>query len=100
MFEGARLFGLRHVVDTDIAFGGVPVDGSRVAEVLRTQVPEASIEVSPGLTDLERRDIRTRGRLSIERARRELGFVPRYDLPAGIAAYVRTLRAFQYACST
>jgi UDP-glucose 4-epimerase len=65
-----------------------------VAEIVKNHVPGARIEIGEGLSDLEARDLRSRGRLSIVRAQEELGFKPRFGLEDGIPEYIQEFRNY------
>ena len=65
-----------------------------VAEIVRKIVPGSRIEIGKGLSDLEARDLRSRGRLSIARAEEALGFEPRFNLEDGIRDYIQEFRAY------
>jgi UDP-glucuronate 4-epimerase len=62
-----------------------------IAQVVRTTVPEADIELRPGP---DPGDV-VQGPLDISRAELELGFTPTIDLAAGIAAYAAHLSALE-----
>jgi nucleoside-diphosphate-sugar epimerase len=71
---------------------GVNFTAREVAEAVRAAVPGAVIEVGPGTapwTD----HTRMRGPLAGERLQLDAGFVPRYDVAAGIAAFAAWMRA-------
>jgi UDP-glucose 4-epimerase len=65
-----------------------------VAEIVKNHVPGARIEIGEGLSDLEARDLRSRGRLSIAMAQEELGFRPRFRLEEGIREYIQEFRSY------
>ena len=65
-----------------------------VAKIVKNHVPNARIEIGEGLSDLEARDLRSRGRLSIARAREELGFKPRFSLEDGVREYIQEFRNY------
>ena len=66
-----------------------------LAEVVRATVPSADIDIGGGLSDTDRLEIRYRGVLSIDNAREQLGYQPRYRrLEDGIAEYVQTYRQY------
>ncbi|HEX2222292.1 MAG TPA: NAD-dependent epimerase/dehydratase family protein [Candidatus Limnocylindria bacterium] len=68
---------------------------SQLADTVRDVLPEAEIEIGPGLTEYERSDARMRGRLTIDAAREQLGWQPEFDLGAGIRDYADRYRAFR-----
>jgi UDP-glucose 4-epimerase len=66
-----------------------------LAEIVRRAVPGAGIEIGPGLSETDKLEIRYRGVLSIDNARRQLGYEPRYGaLEDGVAEYVAAFRRF------
>lgn len=65
-----------------------------LASLVRAAVPGADIEVGPGLSAYEQRDIERRGTISIQRAEQELGFRRRFGLRAGIADYAQAYRTY------
>jgi UDP-glucose 4-epimerase len=72
---------------------------SELADVVRAELPEARISIGSGLSDYERSDARMRGRLSVDAAREQLGWEPRFDLAAGIRDYARRYRAYREAAN-
>lgn len=78
----------------NIATGGL-TRASELAAAVREVLPEADIEIGPGLNDYERSDARMRGALSIDAAREQLGWTPAFDLRAGISDYAERFRAFR-----
>jgi nucleoside-diphosphate-sugar epimerase len=77
------------------ATGRDAVSTDRLVEIVREVIPGADIEVGSGLTDAQVRDLRYRGRVSLENSREQLGFEPRYaDLKAGIEDYVAMYREY------
>jgi UDP-glucose 4-epimerase len=64
---------------------------SEVAEMVKRLVPGAEITVGPGfLKHTQQVDAPRKGALSIERARLELGYEPKYDLFEGLRTYVKS----------
>ena len=63
---------------------GVGVTLQDFAQVLRRRIPGADIDIGPGTSPLSIYDI--------SRARRELGYSPRFGLDKGIADYLETPR--------
>jgi nucleoside-diphosphate-sugar epimerase len=75
--------------------GGPLTTASEVARIVRGLVPGADIEIGDELTEADRFELGIRKRLSIENARRQLGFEPRYgDMRAGIAEYIERFRGY------
>jgi UDP-glucose 4-epimerase len=70
---------------------------AQLAEVVRDVLPEARIEIGPGLTEYEQSDARMRGTLAVDAAREQLGWEPAYDLAAGVQDYANRYRAFKEA---
>lgn len=72
--------------------------GGDVGRIVRELVPGADVEIGEAMTDFDRAELPFRGVLSIENARRQLGYEPRFrDLRDGIADYIARFRAFQAA---
>lgn len=61
------------------------------ADAVRRAVPGARIKIGPGV-DYHRLGVQYYGLMDNQRARDDLGFVPRYNLATGVAHYVQTLR--------
>lgn len=65
------------------------------AEIVRSLVPGADIEIGAGLSDSDRLEIRYRGVLDIRPARDQLGYAPRFArLEDGLAEYVESFQNF------
>jgi len=74
---------------------GAPLrSASEVAQVVRQNLPGAQIEIGSGLSELEGRDLKNRGRLSIQRAVEELAYQPMYSLEKGISDYIQQYKSF------
>jgi UDP-glucose 4-epimerase len=69
---------------------GVGVTLNDVARVVRKHLPNADIEIGPGLNFLGM-PYPASSVYDISRARAELGYQPQYDLETGIADYLETL---------
>jgi nucleoside-diphosphate-sugar epimerase len=77
------------------AAGGPLTTTTEVAEIVRELVPGADVEIGEDLSEAEKPVAALRGELSIENARTQLGWEPRYgSIRDGIAQYVETYRAF------
>ena len=78
---------------------GEPLDTTtRVAEIVHELVPGADIEIGEELSPAELPMVALRGQLSIENARSQLGWEPRFgSLRDGIAQYVDHYGAFHEA---
>ena len=82
------------------AAGGPLVTTTEVAQIVRELVPGADIEIGEELSEAEKPVVALRGELSIENARAQLGWEPRYgSVRDGIAQYVDQARAFFDATS-
>jgi len=83
-----------HAFDTyNIATGAAPSLAEIVA-IVRELLPGADISVGPGDYRFdERTGPVKKGALDITRAREHLGYAPRYDIRAGLAATIEALRA-------
>ena len=67
-----------------------------VADIVRRLVPTADIEIGPGLSETDRLEIRYRGVLSVDNAREQLGYEPRFaKLEDGLADYLETYRRYR-----
>lgn len=77
------------------ATGEELVTARDVARLVSELVPGADIEIGDGLSEADHLEIRYRGRLSIENARSQLGWRPRYaSLRDGVAEYIDRYRSF------
>ena len=75
--------------------GGSLVTTTEVAQIVRELVPGAEVEIGEELSEAEKPVVALRGELSVENARAQLGWEPRYgSLRDGIAQYVEHYRAF------
>jgi nucleoside-diphosphate-sugar epimerase len=75
--------------------GGPLVTTTEVAQIVRDLVPGADVQIGEELSEAEKPVVALRGELSIENARSQLGWEPRYgSLSDGIAQYVEQYRAF------
>lgn len=85
--------------DADRIFYGATgeplVTAAEVARMVMELVPGSRIEIPDLLTDADRMELPYRGRLSIDNARRQLGWEPRFrNLRDGLADYIERYRAF------
>jgi UDP-glucose 4-epimerase len=77
------------------AAGGPMVSTTEVAEIVRELVPGADVEIAEQLSEAEKPVVALRGELSIENARAQLGWEPKYgSIRDGIAQYIDHYRAF------
>jgi nucleoside-diphosphate-sugar epimerase len=75
--------------------GGPMVTTTEVAAIVRELVPGADVEIGEELSEAEKPVVALRSELSIENARTQLGWEPRFgDIREGIRAYVDHYRAF------
>ena len=78
--------------------GGPLVTTTEVAQIVRELVPGADVEIGEALSEAEKPVVALRGELSIENARTQLGWEPRYSsIRDGIAQYIEHYRAFHEA---
>jgi nucleoside-diphosphate-sugar epimerase len=83
------------------AAGGPLTTTTEVAEIVRGLVPDADVEIGEELSEAEKPVAALRAELSIENARTQLGWEPRYgSIQEGIAQYVETYRAFYESTRT
>jgi UDP-glucose 4-epimerase len=85
--------------DADRVFYGATgeplVTAGEVARIVMELVPGSRIEIPDLLTEADQMELPYRGRLSIDNARSQLGWEPRFqDVRDGIADYVERYRAF------
>jgi UDP-glucose 4-epimerase len=75
--------------------GGPMVTTTDVAQIVRELVPDSDIEIGEELSEAEKPVVALRGELSVENARSQLGWEPRYgSIRDGIAQYAEHYRAF------
>jgi nucleoside-diphosphate-sugar epimerase len=60
-----------------------------LANMVRNVIPDAAFEIGPGFDVAEP----VKGPLSITRAKKELGYEPKFDLQAAVADYIRTVKS-------
>jgi UDP-glucose 4-epimerase len=83
------------------AAGGPLTTTTEVAEIVRGLVPGADVEIGEELSEAEKPVAALRAELSIENARTQLGWEPRYgSIREGIAQYVETYRDFYESTRT
>lgn len=90
--------------DADRIFYGATgqplVTAGEVARIVTELVPGSRIEIPDLLSEADQMELPYRGRLSIENARSQLGWQPRFtDIREGLADYVERYRAFLAASS-
>jgi nucleoside-diphosphate-sugar epimerase len=75
--------------------------GGDVARIVRELIPNAEVEVGEEMTEGDRHELPFRGVISIDNARQQLGYEPRFmRLEDGIAEYVERFRGFLAAGGT
>jgi nucleoside-diphosphate-sugar epimerase len=75
--------------------------GGDVARIVREQIPGADVEVADAMTESDKHELPFRGVISIDNARRQLGYEPRFmRLEDGIADYIERFRGFLAAGHT
>ena len=77
------------------ATGQALVTAGEVARIVMELVPGSRIEIPDFLSEADQMELPYRGRLSIENARTQLGWEPRFkSIRDGLADYVERYRAF------
>jgi nucleoside-diphosphate-sugar epimerase len=77
------------------ATGGPLVTAAQAAALVAELVPGSSIEIAETMTPDDEVEASFRGVLSIDNARRQLGWAPRYaSLREGVAEYITTYRSY------
>ncbi len=76
--------------------GGPMATTSEVAQIVRELIPGADVEIGEELSEAEKPVVALRAELSIDNARTQLGWEPRFlSLREGIEQYVEHYRAFR-----
>jgi nucleoside-diphosphate-sugar epimerase len=84
----------RHRYDAYNVGSGAAVTVSELIAVVRELIPGARLSAGPGpYRHGDRIEIVRKGALDVSRAAAEFGWRPRFDIRAGLAAYVNALRA-------
>jgi nucleoside-diphosphate-sugar epimerase len=65
-----------------------------IVNAVRELNPDAKIHVAGGITDAERIIQKSRGRLSVEKAKTQLGFEPVYSLEQGLGRYLSLYKSY------
>ncbi|MFH1636184.1 MAG: NAD-dependent epimerase/dehydratase family protein [Chloroflexota bacterium] len=78
------------------AASGQPlVTASQVASTVKSLIPNADIEIGPGLSAEDQHALRYRGVLSIENAIQQLGYKPKYaNIKDGLVEYIDQYRRY------
>lgn len=71
---------------------GVGTTLNDFADAIRASIPQARITIGPGL-DYHNMGANYTGVMDNSRARKDLGFAPRFDLASGVAHYLKTVGA-------
>ena len=83
----------QHKHDAYNVSSGEATTVAELAQIVSELVPGAQLSVGPGAYQHgDRIDTVRKGALDITRARSELGWQPRFDIRAGLAAYIEALR--------
>ncbi len=77
-----------------IATGRELVTPGDMIPLIKELIPESDIEVGEEMTEWNLREIKYRGRVSIERAREQLGYQPRFHMREGLEEYIGTYRRY------
>ncbi|HWP47030.1 MAG TPA: NAD(P)-dependent oxidoreductase [Candidatus Limnocylindrales bacterium] len=77
------------------ATGQPLVTAGQVAEIVKSLIPDADIQIGSGLSEADLIEIRYRGILSIQNAQEQLGYQPRFtNIRDGVAEYIQTYRRY------
>lgn len=77
------------------ATGQPLVTAGQLADIIKSLIPGADIEVGSGLSEADLIEIRYRGILSIQNAQEQLGYQPRFaNIRDGVADYIETYRRY------
>jgi nucleoside-diphosphate-sugar epimerase len=69
--------------------------GGDVGRIVRSLIPGADVEIGEAWTEVDRQELPFRGQISVDNARSQLGWKPRFDrLEDGIAEYVGRIREY------
>lgn len=98
-FVNGMLLALDHLEHRHDVYHIASGAGHSIAEVARAVgdlIPGSDIQVGPGpLEWLPGKPMPNKGALDVSRARRELGYEPKYDLKAGLTEYIAWFRRGQ-----
>lgn len=82
----------RHTYDAYHIATGVAVSFAEVVRMIKDRLPKADISCAPGpLRFVDGTEAVRKGALSIARARKELGYEPRWDMARGLSAWIDLL---------
>jgi nucleoside-diphosphate-sugar epimerase len=92
----AALDHAQHAYDVYNVASGTAATAAQIVSIIRDLVPGAQLSVGPGTyRHGDRVEAVRKGALDVSRAAAELGWRPRYDIRAGLAAYVKAVRQAQ-----
>lgn len=77
-----------------ITSGRELVTPGEILPLITEQIPDCDIQIGEEMSDWNKREIRYRGRVSIQRAEEQLGYQPRFDIRTGVAEYMDTFRQY------
>ena len=90
----------QHRYDAYNVVSGTAATVSELVSIVRELVPGADLSVGPGpYRHGDRFEMIRKGSLDVSRAAAEFGWKPRYDIRAGLAAYVKAIRHVQSSSS-
>lgn len=73
---------------------GILHSASTIVNTVRKLEPDSRIHVTDGMTDTERIIQKSRGRLSVEKAKSQLSFEPAYSLEQGLGRYLSLYKSY------
>jgi nucleoside-diphosphate-sugar epimerase len=77
-----------------IGTGGKLVTPKELVGIIKEFIPNAEIEIGPGVEEWDKHEIRYRGVINIKRAKEQLGYEPQYDIRRGVKDYIDSYRAY------
>ncbi len=77
-----------------VATGNDLVTPGQLMEIIKEKLPGSDIQVGEGLSEWNQREVKYRGRISIRRAKEQLGYEPQHDIEAGVMEYINTYKQF------
>jgi nucleoside-diphosphate-sugar epimerase len=77
-----------------IATGKKLIKAGEIAEIIMKLIQGAEIEIGPGFSEAEKLELSLRGVISIERAKKQLGFKPQYNQIEGLKDYIAMYREY------
>ncbi len=83
------------------ATGRPLVTAGQLADLIKSLIPGADIEIKPGLTETDLPDVASRGIFNIQNAQEQLGYQPHFaDIRDGVAEYIETFRHYMAETGT